>query len=317
MTDRRCAWCNGPIAIAARRDSITCSKRCRQARHRFITAVGVAPRALDGQPRRLAYADPPYPGLSARYYADHPDYAGEVDHEQLIARLSAEYDAWALSTSAYALQNVLSMCPRGVRVAAWHRGERPNQGALAPQNGWEPVILGGDLTRRTSTSSEPSRGSARRVVEDLHDASPGDDQGAIATRRVPEYSHDGSVSVCGRPTRLLIPSQPDPRRVATDGGHDGSPPGRHDASRTPGADASSRAGTPRRVDSLVYFARPRLTDPARVIGAKPATFCRWLFELLGATAEDTFVDLFPGSGGVRRAWETYVSSGTVVEGDAS
>jgi hypothetical protein len=35
---------------------------------------------------RLAYADPPYPG-KAELYADHPDYAGEVDYEALITRL--------------------------------------------------------------------------------------------------------------------------------------------------------------------------------------------------------------------------------------
>ena len=29
---------------------------------------------------RFAYADPPYPGLSARYYRNEPTFAGEVDH---------------------------------------------------------------------------------------------------------------------------------------------------------------------------------------------------------------------------------------------
>lgn len=62
---------------------------------------------------------------------------------------------------------------------------------------------------------------------------------------------------------------------------------------------------PLRTDALVYASRPRTTDPARVIGAKPATFCRWLFELLGARPGDELADLFPGSGGVTRAWRTY------------
>ena len=43
---------------------------------------------------RLAYADPPYPGQSKRYYGDQPSYAGEVDHAALIERLSG-YDGWA------------------------------------------------------------------------------------------------------------------------------------------------------------------------------------------------------------------------------
>lgn len=33
---------------------------------------------------RVAYADPPYPGQSAKHYADHPDYEGEVDHGEMV-----------------------------------------------------------------------------------------------------------------------------------------------------------------------------------------------------------------------------------------
>lgn len=49
------------------------------------------------------------------------------------------------------------------------------------------------------------------------------------------------------------------------------------------------------------------TLPGRVIGAKPAAFCRWMFHLLGAQPGDTLHDLFPGSGAVTRAWATYTS----------
>ena len=56
----------------------------------------------------------------------HPDYAGEVDHGALIPRL-ADYDGWALSTSAAALPAVLALCPPGGPVAAWHRGARPTR----------------------------------------------------------------------------------------------------------------------------------------------------------------------------------------------
>lgn len=68
-----------------------------------------------GSPLRLAYADPPYPG-NAWLYRGHRDYAGEVDHGELLARLVG-YDGWALSTSAAALPAVLALCPPGVRVA--------------------------------------------------------------------------------------------------------------------------------------------------------------------------------------------------------
>jgi hypothetical protein len=40
-------------------------------------------------------------------------------------------------------------------------------------------------------------------------------------------------------------------------------------------------------------------------GAKPAGFCWWLFDLLGMEIEDEFADLFPGSGGVERAWKEW------------
>jgi hypothetical protein len=40
-------------------------------------------------------------------------------------------------------------------------------------------------------------------------------------------------------------------------------------------------------------------------GAKPEGFCFWLFDLLGMTPDDEFVDIFPGSGAVGRAWDKY------------
>lgn len=81
--------------------------------------------------KRLAYADPPYPG-KAELYADHPDYAGEVDHARLIARLS-KYDGWALSTGSWALQDVLEICPPGVRILIWTKHSIARS--------WEPVIV--------------------------------------------------------------------------------------------------------------------------------------------------------------------------------
>jgi hypothetical protein len=42
-----------------------------------------------------------------------------------------------------------------------------------------------------------------------------------------------------------------------------------------------------------------------VSGAKPEAFCRWLFEFAGLQADDEFVDLFPGSGAVGRAYERW------------
>jgi predicted nucleic acid-binding Zn ribbon protein len=228
---RACAWCHGPIPDSARADARFCSQRCRQASHRFHR--GARQRQALGRPMRFAYADPPYPGLSRRYYAGHPDFAGEVDHARLVEQLCDGFpDGWALSTSAAALRDVLALCPADTRVAAWVRGERPAR-SYRPLAAWEPVVYLG-----------------------------------------------------GRPYLSSIED--------------------------------------RRVDALTYTARPRLTDPDRVVGAKPAAFCWWLFDLLGALPGDDLVDLFPGSGGIGRAWRHLSAPGgpdascrTAVQLDAS
>ena len=103
---------------------------------------------------RIAFADPPYIGQSAKHYRHHPDYAGEVDHEALIARLVQEYpDGWALSASSPSLRIILPMCPEDVRVAAWVKpfcAFKPN---VNPAFAWEPVIWRGGRRR---TREEPT-----------------------------------------------------------------------------------------------------------------------------------------------------------------
>lgn len=143
---RACAWCHRPRLEhdrpAQRRDWIYGNKRCRQAAHRFgVDRAEPAPTRLE--PMRFAYADPPYPGKSDRY-KDHPDGGrGEVDHDELVARLAAGYpDGWALSTSSEALQRILAICPADVRVAAWMRPVRRTR-SLRPLQAWEPVVMRG------------------------------------------------------------------------------------------------------------------------------------------------------------------------------
>jgi hypothetical protein len=170
---RTCAWCHGPIPHGARRDAITCSKPCRQARHRVMRHAA-APRDSSGGglrdvsrsscTRRVAYADPPYPGKSARYYRDHPDFRGEVDHRALLEQL-AGFDAWALSTSASALPELCALAVAQdlpVRVASWTKGERVNSGARFPLNAWEPVLY------VPLPSRDAGSGPARRVDALVH-----------------------------------------------------------------------------------------------------------------------------------------------------
>lgn len=186
-----------------------CSQRCRQAAHRFN--AGATRRVASIEPKRFAYADPPYPGM-AHLYRDHRDYAGEVDHRELVERLcDVGPDGWALSTSARALRDVWELCPPGTWLAPWFRGERPTT-SWVPLNAWEPVLVWGGRAHLSPVDA-------------------------------------------------------------------------------------------RRLDALVYVSRPRLTDPDRVIGAKPAAFCWWLFDLLGALPGDELVDLFPGAGTIGRAWD--------------
>lgn len=138
---RVCSWCPAPIPPTLRADAKFCGVICRKRSWRFTSAVlahGYAPEA--SSKLTFGYADPPYPG-KADYYTGQPTYAGEVDHRELIDRLTAEYpDGWALSTSAEALRDVLPMCPAGIRVASWHRRVRYVR-AVRPLSAWEPLIV--------------------------------------------------------------------------------------------------------------------------------------------------------------------------------
>lgn len=222
-TGRACAWCEGAIPHGARRDAIYCAKPCRQAAHRFRHGYAPRPPATD-RPLRLAYADPPYPGLARRYYADRPDYAGEVDHEELVGRLEADYpDGWALSTNARSHRRILDLCPPDTRVAIWVRGSRPVSSAW-PANAWEPVLYRGGrqlapeegITTRTDVLvyAARGRGTEREKVTgakpaafiwwlfDLLGAAPGDDLDDL-------YPGTGAI---GRAWRIFQDGRPQPSR---------------------------------------------------------------------------------------------------------
>lgn len=172
---------------------------------------------------RFAYADPPYPGQAKRLYGDHPDYAGEVDHRELVDMLVAKYpDGWALSTGAKWLREIAALCPPETRVLAWCKPGPPF--SVRVQYTWEPVFLCGGRPWRKGDST---------MVKDSLYAPP---------RTLPNNLADGHV-----------------------------------------------------------------------IGAKPPEFCRWLFECLGAQSGDTLDDIFPGSGGIGRAWAAFVAQPSLFE----
>lgn len=89
---------------------------------------------------RFAYADPPYIGQARKHYA-HDERCAEVNHEQLIATLEMDFDAWALSASSPSLRAILPLCPESVRVAAWVKPFCSFKPGVTVAYAWEPIIL--------------------------------------------------------------------------------------------------------------------------------------------------------------------------------
>ena len=102
---------------------------------------------------RVAYADPPYPGQAKRLYGDHPDYAGEVDHAELVQRLMG-YDGWVLHTASTTLKQVLAECPGDVRIGAWVKPFASFKKGIPVAYAWEPVIFWGGRRRNTGRNGD-------------------------------------------------------------------------------------------------------------------------------------------------------------------
>ena len=99
-------------------------------------------------------------------YRGHPDYAGEVDHGELLSRLEG-YDGWALSCSAASLPAICALAVArslSVRVAVWARGSRPHATARV-LNGWEPVVYAGGRRFRLESANLEATGSGLPASE--------------------------------------------------------------------------------------------------------------------------------------------------------
>lgn len=136
---RLCLWCGE--TLNGRKDTKYCSRKCRQAafrcRRRQTTVIET------NRPLRLAYADPPYPGM-ASMYKDEPEYDGEIDHKALIEYLCEEFDGWALSTSGKRVgtfRKVLSYCPEDARICPWVKPIGVSRKTHGLHNTWEPLIV--------------------------------------------------------------------------------------------------------------------------------------------------------------------------------
>jgi hypothetical protein len=53
---------------------------------------------------------------------------------------------------------------------------------------------------------------------------------------------------------------------------------------------------------------PSLASNNKLLGAKPVKFCFWIFQILGASPDDEFFDLFPGTGIVTKCWNGWCES---------
>ena len=168
-----CDWCKGPIPGVAQSSSRRfCTKACRQSAWRLRQRAGGAVATSDGTtpPGSFRYADPPYPGLAAKYYRKEATFAGEVDFAQLVAELEASRVAgeslgWALSTSARSLREILPLCPPAARVCAWVKPIGACSRTYGLHNTWEPVIVmpGRQLRpgKRDWLRAAPARGAGR------------------------------------------------------------------------------------------------------------------------------------------------------------
>lgn len=141
-----CAWCRllDPATVARGSRRRFCSRKCRQAAFRLRQRHAAA--GATASPGAFHYADPPYPGTSAKYYRDEPSFAGEVDFPALILSLTTSRDSgdclgWALSTSARSLRTLLPLCPPEARVCPWVKPINPSPRTYGLHNTWEPVIV--------------------------------------------------------------------------------------------------------------------------------------------------------------------------------
>jgi hypothetical protein len=91
----------------------------------------------------IGYADPPYIGC-AHLYKDHPDFAGEVDHAELIAGLESRCDGWILHASATP-RSMAVLAPlvakTDARWMAWVKGFAAFKKNVSVAYAWELVIV--------------------------------------------------------------------------------------------------------------------------------------------------------------------------------
>jgi hypothetical protein len=92
---------------------------------------------------KIGYADPPYIGC-AGLYKNHPDYAGEVDHRDLVRRLDRDFDGWVLHASSPSIAEVSALVKEvnpSARCMAWVKPFAAFKRNVSVAYAWEPVFV--------------------------------------------------------------------------------------------------------------------------------------------------------------------------------
>lgn len=166
---------------------------------------------------KIGYADPPYPGC-AHLYKDHADFAGEVDHRELVERLERDFDGWVLHTHVAGIRMLDRdhiLPESGIRICQWFKPFAAFKRNVKIAYAYEPVVLK-PVRRPVVPSKEVSR----------------------------DWIEEAAV-------------------------------------------------------------KESITMKRGLTGVKPERVCHWIFQLMGMQPEDELIDLFPGTGAVTRAWETW------------
>jgi hypothetical protein len=109
---------------------------------------------VNPDPAAFAYADPAYFKLSKKFYGREPDFAGEVDHAELVRSLVAGgFRGFGLSLSVswdslvHLVPLINSLVPQEVygkpRFCAWSKPHGVPSTSHGPHNTWEGLIIVG------------------------------------------------------------------------------------------------------------------------------------------------------------------------------
>ena len=134
------------------------------------------------------------------------------------------------------------------------------------------------------------------------------DHGALITRLVAEFP-DGWALSCSTPSlRLLLPMCPEDVRIgAWVKPFCSFKPNVNPAYAWEPVIWRGGRRRDRTKDTVRDWLAENITLRRGLTGAKPAAFCRWVFDLLGAEPGDALADLFPGTGAVSDEWERWVA----------